>query len=73
MTAHLFPMPASHFQAWLAEAETSFGWNDAECARRLGVQQTQIWRWKNNGAPGYVRLAITALMAGSTLWFPKKV
>lgn len=71
MTARLFPMPAHHFQAWLDEMAAR-GLSEAECARRLGVAQVQTWRWKQNGAPGYIRLAITAVVGDAPLWWPKR-
>ena len=54
-------MTPAEFTAWVAHAKAARQWKQADCAEALSVDPGQITRWKANGAPTYIGLAIAAI------------
>jgi hypothetical protein len=56
-------MTATDFTTWLDAMKNECRCDQKDCAALLGVDKSQITRWKRSGAPHYVGLAMEFISA----------
>ena len=63
------PMPAAQFAAWCDEAEARLGLKTVtEIGNALGLARRTVTKYRSEGAPAPIRLAIAALEARLQPW-----
>jgi len=61
-------MTAEDFKAFTELARIKYKANDSTLAAALGCCRQSIRKWRHQGAPPYIGLAVSAIMAGLDPW-----